>query len=272
VAQQERKAALDPGRVDTAFKVGDQVLLRTKELLDAAEVGKLRPRWEGPFRVAALAGPNTYTLTLPRRFKCSPTVNVDRLKPFYPRAGRPAPPGPVADPGQEGEHVVEQLLNRKTLRGRTYYLVRWQGHASAEDSWEPVEHLANCPERIAEYEAAAPRRPKARRAQQRTRDLPAQVSPPLPADPPPGPTRPDPPPGWAVVAVAGPPGLGSAILYWWPDEGWQLGHVRRRSRKAPFTHVVGFRAPTAAFTGDVNALLDAASYGSQWVALSPVSP
>jgi hypothetical protein len=35
--QQERKAALDPGRVATTFQVGDQVLLRTKELLDAAD-------------------------------------------------------------------------------------------------------------------------------------------------------------------------------------------------------------------------------------------
>jgi hypothetical protein len=59
--------------------VGDHVLpvLLTKELLDAAEVGKLCPRCEGPFNVAAPAGPNTYTLTLPRRLKCSPTVNVE---------------------------------------------------------------------------------------------------------------------------------------------------------------------------------------------------
>jgi hypothetical protein len=81
-AQQARKEQLDRGRVDTVFQVGDQVLLRTKELLDAAEIGKLRPRWEGPFRVTALAGPNTYTLALPKRFKCSPTVNVERLKPY----------------------------------------------------------------------------------------------------------------------------------------------------------------------------------------------
>ena len=47
-AQHARKAALDRGQVDTTFQVSDQVMLRTKELLEAAEVGKLRPRWEGP--------------------------------------------------------------------------------------------------------------------------------------------------------------------------------------------------------------------------------
>ena len=276
-AQQERKAALDPGRVDTTFQVGDQVMLRTKELLDAAEVGKLRPRWEGPFPVAGLAGPNTYTLTLPRRFKCSPTVNVDRLKPYHPRVGRADPPGPVSDPGQEGEHVVEQLLNRKTLRGRTYYLVRWQGYASADDSWEPVEHLAHCPERVAEYEAAAPRRPQALRARQRAAAPSAEAAPSVAAPPPAGvpppppgvPPPPVPPPGWSVAAAAGSLAPGAAILYWWPDEGWQFGRVRRRSRRTPFTHVVGYRHPTAAFAGEVDSLLDEASSGSRWVALVP---
>ncbi len=47
------------------------------------------------------------------------------------RPDKPDPPGPVADPGQAGEYVVEQLLNRKSIRGRTYYLVRWQGHDAA---------------------------------------------------------------------------------------------------------------------------------------------
>ena len=108
--------------MDTTFQVGDQpeVMLQTKdsELLDAAEVGKLRPRWEGPFPVAVVARPKTYTLTLP-------AVNVDRLKPYFVRTGRPPSPqaGSVTDPGQVGEYVVQQLLDRKTVRCRTY-LVR----------------------------------------------------------------------------------------------------------------------------------------------------
>ena len=46
--QQECKAV-----VDTTFQVGYQVLLQTKELLEAAEVGKLCQWQEGPFTVAA---------------------------------------------------------------------------------------------------------------------------------------------------------------------------------------------------------------------------
>ncbi len=42
--QQERKAVLDLGRVDTVFQVGDQVWLRIRELLDVAKIGKLRPQ------------------------------------------------------------------------------------------------------------------------------------------------------------------------------------------------------------------------------------
>jgi hypothetical protein len=38
---------------------------------------------------------------------------------------------------------------------------------------------------------------------------------------------------------------------WWQDAGWQLGRVRRSSRKTPYTHVVGYRSPPAASTGDI---------------------
>ena len=39
-AQTERKAKLDPGRVDVKFAPGDLVMVRSKELLDAAEICK----------------------------------------------------------------------------------------------------------------------------------------------------------------------------------------------------------------------------------------
>ncbi len=54
-AQRESKAKLDAGRVDTVFHVGNRVLLRTK---DAADIGKLRSQWDGPFTVTACPSPN----------------------------------------------------------------------------------------------------------------------------------------------------------------------------------------------------------------------
>ena len=62
------------------------MLLRTKELLDAADIGKLRQRCDGPFTAIACPHPNAQTLALPHRMRCSPTVNVYRLKPFFERA------------------------------------------------------------------------------------------------------------------------------------------------------------------------------------------
>ena len=94
VDQAEWKAKLDAGRVDTVFKVGDRVLLRTKELLNTADIGKLRPRWDGPFTVMATEG-----LPEPQRLHARVAVQ-DALQPCSQcrpaqalfRPGRPAAP------------------------------------------------------------------------------------------------------------------------------------------------------------------------------------
>ena len=161
------------------FKVGDSELLRTNELLDAANIGKLRQRWNGPFTVTACPSPNTYTLALLRRMRCSPMVNVYRLKPFSALAGASPAPGPVPNAGQQGEHEVELLLNSKLVRGVTRYLVRWRGHTSADDSCLRLEELAHCQEKVAEYNTVAPCRRATRRAARTA--LPAAVPPTAPA-------------------------------------------------------------------------------------------
>ena len=57
------------------------MLHRIMELLDAADIGKLRPRWEGPIKVTAAPSPNAYTLALPTLaamcWSPTRTVNVD---------------------------------------------------------------------------------------------------------------------------------------------------------------------------------------------------
>ena len=239
-------------RVDTVIAVGDRVLLRTKELLDAADIGKLRPRWDGPFTVTAGPSPNAYTLALPRKVRCSPTVNVDRLKPYIERPSELPPPGPTNDAGQEGEHEVELLLNRRKVRGVTRYL-----------------ELAQCPERVAEYDAAAPRR---RHAARRDAAAPA-AAPPPPASLPQHRWRHRSGSGSQPLLRFdrfGPRGSGGVISL--AGRGWVRGTVARRSWAAGFSHVVRYGPRSALGAVVVASLLDTASQGpaDRWALLYPV--
>ena len=84
--------------------------------------------------------------TPPRRFKCSPTGYVGRLKPHHPRAARPDP-GPA--PGPAGPAEAERLLDGEpeTLRGRTYYLVRREGRSGAHPPTTVLVRAGGTPRR-----------------------------------------------------------------------------------------------------------------------------
>ena len=152
----------------------------------------------------------------------------------------------MSDARQEGEHEAELLLNRRTVRDVTRYLVRWRGHASADDEWlllEELEHCPQqCPEKVAEYDAAAPRGGIARR--------------PGPAAGPAVSPRSRPGAGAAGgnggVSARGPGGgpdrscphrAGGALPL--ADRGWVRGTVARRTRAAGFTHMVRYGRTSA---------------------------
>jgi len=61
------------------------------------------------------------------------------------------PPKPVIIEGEE-EFEVEKILNKRMVRGKEKFLVRWKGYMAEEDTWENKENLENAKELVEEFE------------------------------------------------------------------------------------------------------------------------
>jgi hypothetical protein len=112
----------------------------------------------------------------------------------------------------------------------------------------------NCQEKVAKYDAMAPRRRAARRAAPAAAEAAARPAPPAPARPAPPAPAPAPAPlaapaGFRLAAssegLVGPALVGQTVLYRWPVEGWVRGTVTARSRAAGFSHVVRYGRASA---------------------------
>ena len=109
---------------------------------------KLQPRWIGPYLITDAYG-TSFRLQLPVNMKgIHPTFHASLLQPYH---GKPpqAPPPMEIDGYKEFE--VDQILNHRSHRGRTQYLVKWKGYNDEDNTWQDVEDLENAAEILAEY-------------------------------------------------------------------------------------------------------------------------
>jgi transposase InsO family protein len=147
------------------FKVGDRVKLNMKNIRTYRPSKKLDLRHEGPFTITECIGKQAYRLNIPQTWRRVHKVfHVSLLEPYRLRDGADPQKDfpPIIENDENGEPVLEWEVEdivahqfRKRRNGlQPYYLVKWKGYPSYENSWEPAEHLANASELLDEYNAA----------------------------------------------------------------------------------------------------------------------
>ena len=130
-------------------------MLSTKDLkwqIKGRRSEKLTEHFVGPYKVKGIVSSNMIELELPKSIRIHPVVNVSRVQLYKPQVEeqKKIPPKPVIIEGEE-EFEVEKILNKRTVRGKEKFLVRWKGYMAEEDTWENRENLKNTKELVEEF-------------------------------------------------------------------------------------------------------------------------
>jgi hypothetical protein len=157
LAKRQQEEQTNRHRRDLTFAIGDQVKLDTSDLrLFNQPSKKLRERYIGPFKIAAVISPVAYKLHLPPSMsKVHPVFHVSKLLPWridyeFPDHPTPDHPTPSAsDAPPTGEFYLDYILDVKcdiyadTGKPELLFRVRWSEpyNSPEHDTWEPYRHV-----------------------------------------------------------------------------------------------------------------------------------
>jgi len=174
-AQEEIRQYADRKRGEAVeYKVGDLVLLSTRDLkwqMVGRSSEKLIERFVGPYKIKAIISSNVVELELPATIRIHLVVNVSQIKRYIDQVDdqRKETPQPVLIEGEE-EWEVEKILNKRRIRGKDKFLVRWKGFMAEGDTWESRENLKNAGDLLKELKEEYSRDEREVRQQEKVQD------------------------------------------------------------------------------------------------------
>ena len=132
----------DKRHKDIAFKVGDMVLLLTRNLAVKNTPAKLQKRFVGPFEVMERIGTQAYKLKLPDHFKVHNVFHVSLLKGWKTATYREEPTTEEIELEEADKaYEVEKILRWRHANHGKEYLVLWEGYPMEEASWIPERNF-----------------------------------------------------------------------------------------------------------------------------------
>jgi len=156
-AQEEMKKFTNRRRrEEEEYRVEDLVLLSTKDLkwqMKGRRLEKLTKCFVDPYKVKGIVLSNAIELELPKSIKIHPIVNISRVRLYKSQVEgqKKILPKLVIIKGEK-EFEVKKILNKRIVREKKKFLVRWKGYMAEEDTWENRKNLENAKELVEEFD------------------------------------------------------------------------------------------------------------------------
>lgn len=147
------------------YKVGNLVMLATKNLKQKRPSKKLSHKFIGPFRIVDKIGAQAYRLLLPSTFRIHHTFHVSLLEPYRERdcgdasdVFMQAPELIDDEEFWEVEEIVDKVKNKKGV----WFKVKWTGWGEEYNQWLPDHELGGAKDLVDEYEQSGRKRKHAK--------------------------------------------------------------------------------------------------------------
>ena len=154
-----------------SFKVGDMVMLDSRNLKTTRPNKSLDHKNLGPFRISKAINNMAYELELPEGMNVYPVfhpwlLHLDNSDPLPGQVQQPPPPVHTDDEGSD--HYVDEVTDSRIdgrrvdpysgKKGCLVYKFKWTGHTDPA-KWEPYWNAAGCPDLVADFHHAYPDKP-----------------------------------------------------------------------------------------------------------------